>query len=465
MNAMRLAGAAQLLGADLIGRDGAIGGISTDSRGLSSGDLFVAIRGERFDGHDFVLMARDRDACGVMVDHRMAVDLTQIVVPDTRVALGRFAALWLEHVRSCRREPLRLAALTGSNGKTTVKEMLAAILRNCGEVLATRGNLNNEIGLPLTLLRLLERHDYAVVEMGANHPGEIAYLAGLACPDVALVTNVGPAHLAGFGDLNGVARAKGEIYQGLRPGGAAVINRDEPYASYWKTLVGSGRIIEFGLDQNAEVSGRVLDSSRNRFRLRIDDREIDIDLPLPGLHNVRNALGAAAAGFALGATPETIRAGLERVSPVSGRLQQLSGRDGSTVVNDTYNANPASLQAAMNVVGAWQGTRWLVLGDMGELGSDTATLHAQAGIQARQAGFERLFALGEHSREAATAFGANGLHFAGMDELLESVTGTLAIAGDAPIILVKGSRSMRMERAVAALTTGPDRNSASGERS
>ena len=462
---MRLADAAQLLGAELIGPDGAIDGISTDSRDLSSGDLFVAIRGERFDGHDFVLMARDRDACGVMVDHRLAVDLTQIVVPDTRVALGRFSALWVEHVRSCRCAPVRIAALTGSNGKTTVKEMLAAILRNCGEVLATRGNLNNEIGLPLTLLRLVEGHDYAVVEMGANHPGEIAYLAGLACPDVALVTNVGPAHLAGFGDLNGVARAKGEIYQGLRPDGVAVINRDEPYASYWKTLVGSRRIMEFGLDPNAEVSGRVLDPSRNRFRLRIDGRDIDIELSLPGLHNVRNALGAAAASFALGATPETIRAGLERVSPVSGRMQQLSGRGGSTIVNDTYNANPASLQAAMNVVGAWQGARWLVLGDMGELGSDTAALHAQAGIQARQAGFERLFALGEQSREAAAAFGANGLHFEGMDELLESVTGTLATARDAPIILVKGSRSMRMERAVAALTIGPDRNSLSGGRS
>jgi UDP-N-acetylmuramoyl-tripeptide--D-alanyl-D-alanine ligase len=359
---------------------------------------------------------------------------------------------------------VRIAALTGSNGKTTVKEMLAAILRNCGEVLATRGNLNNEIGLPSTLLRLVEGHDYAVVEMGANHPGEIAYLAGLACPDVALVTNVGPAHLAGFGDLNGVARAKGEIYQGLRPDGVAVINRDEPYASYWKTLVGSRRSIEFGLDPDAEVSGRVLDSSRNRFRLRIDGRYIDIELPLPGLHNVRNALGAAAASFALGATPESIRAGLEQVSPVSGRLQQLSGRGGSTVVNDTYNANPASLQAAMNVVGAWRGARWLVLGDMGELGRETATLHAQAGIQARQAGFERLFALGEYSREAAAAFGANGLHFEAMDELLESVAGTLATARDAPIILVKGSRSMRMERAVAALTTGPDRNSTSGER-
>lgn len=445
MATMSLAEATRLLNGERTGMDAEFSAISTDSRRLQPGELFVALQGPTFDGHDFVAMARQRQACGALVSRLLAIDLPQIRVADTRLALGQLAAAWRERFFNG-----PLLALTGSNGKTTVKEMLTAILGGRGKVLATSGNLNNDIGMPLTLLRLKEEHDYAVIEMGANHAGEIAYLTALARPDVAIVNNAAPAHLEGFGDLDGVAWAKGEIFQGLGPAGIAIINRDDPYADCWRGLAKGRRIIDFGLDPRAKVSGEVLSDSPNCFRLSVADRAVEIALPLPGRHNVGNALAAAAASLAVGATLDDIRRGLEGVRAVTGRLQSLPGLHGATLINDTYNANPASLAAALSAVGS-AGRAWLVLGDMAELGPKAGDLHEQAGHQARTAGFERLYALGGYSQRAVLAFGRGGSHFQTAEALIHALTEALAKTPVKPTLLIKGSRGMRMERIVQAL--------------
>lgn len=442
---LRLSAAAGLVNGVVVSDDVAFTAVGTDSRRLSAGMLFVALVGPHFDGHDFVAAARERGACAALVSRPVADPLPQLQVADTRLALGRLAAAW----RSRFTGPL--IALTGSNGKTTLKEMIAAILRRRGPTLATEGNLNNDIGVPLTLLRLSGEHAYAVVEMGANHHDEIAYLTALARPDVAIVNNAGPCHLEGFGDVAGVARGKGEIFQGLGADGVAVINRDDPYADYWASLNPGRRIVDFGLDRTAAVQGQILDPVSNRFRLRSTAGTIDVALPLPGRHNVRNALAAAAATLAVGATLDDVRQGLESLRGVGGRMQSLQGRHGGAVIHDAYNANPASLAAALQAVGAEPGRKWLVLGDMRELGPAADELHAGSGRDARAAGFERLYALGEHSRAAALAFGA-GRHFTSVDALIAELTADLRGDGDSPpVVLVKGSRGMRMERVVAAL--------------
>ena len=445
---LRLRETALLLDGEASGADVAFTTVSTDSRQLSVGALFVALTGPNFDGHDFVAAARERGAVAALVSRPVAGPLPQLRVADTRLALGRLAAAW----RSRFTGPL--IALTGSNGKTTLKEMIAIILRGRGPTLATEGNLNNDIGVPLTLLWLNDEHAHAVIEMGANHPGEIAYLTGLAQPDVAVINNAGPCHLEGFGDVAGVARAKGEIFQGLRPEGVAVINRDDEYADYWAGLNPGRRIVDFGLDRSAAVRGEILDSACNRFRLSVAGDDITIQLPLPGRHNVRNALAAAAAALAVGATLADVRRGLESLHGVGGRLQRLPGRHGGAVIHDAYNANPASLAAALEAVGAGPGRKWLVLGDMRELGPAADALHARSGHEARSAGFERLYALGEHSRAAVAAFGTGASHFENVDALVADLNHDLHQGGEPAVVLVKGSRGMRMERVVTALMAG-----------
>ena len=445
MIAWTLAAIAPLLDGDLLGPDARLSSVGIDSRRLGPGGLFVALRGAHHDGHEFLAQARQRGAAAALVDRPVAVDLPQLRVADTRLALGRLGAAWR------RRFTGPLLALTGSNGKTTVKEMLAAILRRRGRVLATAGNLNNDLGVPLTLLEL-DAEDYAVLELGANHPGEIAWLTDLARPDVALITNAGPAHLAGFGDLDGVARAKGEIYRGLGPDGVAIVNRDDAYADYWAALAGGRRRLDFGLERPAQVRGQILDRSRHRFRLSAFGRQCEIELPLPGEHNVRNALAAAAAALAVGANLADIKQGLEGMPAVAGRLQRLPGPAGVTLIHDAYNANPASLAAALHTLGAEAGVHWLVLGDMAELGPNAADLHAQAGRQARQAGFQRCFALGEHSRRAVERFGPGGGHYDSAEALLQALRQALATTPAPPTVLIKGSRCMRLERIVQALT-------------
>jgi UDP-N-acetylmuramoyl-tripeptide--D-alanyl-D-alanine ligase len=441
---MRLSEAALLLAGELTGEDVSFTGINTDTRSLTAGELFVALQGPHFDGHDFVIKAREQGAAGAIVSRFIADALPQVLVADTRLALGRLSAAWRGRFSGT------VIALTGSNGKTTVKEMIRSILAVKHNVLATKGNLNNDIGVPLTLSRL-GNESYAVIEMGANHQGEIAYLCQLARPDVTLITNAGSAHLEGFGGLDGVAKGKGEIFQGLGPHGVAIVNRDDAYADYWINLIGQRRFIDFGLDRPAQVQGYIVDASCNRIQLTFEKQSLTFELPLPGDHNVRNALAAAAVALAVGVSLADIQQGLLEIKPVGGRLQVFSGHQGCTLIHDAYNANPSSLAAALATVGAANATKWLVLGDMTELGAQAEVCHEEAGIQARKAGFQRCYGTGSLSRHTVTGFGQGGTHCETVETLIETLREAVASVTSKPTLLIKGSRSMRMEQVVEAL--------------
>jgi UDP-N-acetylmuramoyl-tripeptide--D-alanyl-D-alanine ligase len=443
MMAMQLSEAARVLDARLSGENIAFRGISTDTRKLAPGSLYVALQGPNFDGHAFVDDARDQGAAAAAVSRRCDSLLPQMEVTDTRLALGQLGAFWRQQFS------LPVVAITGSNGKTTVRAMIESILSTCGRVLSTQGNLNNDIGLPLTLARLGPEDQYAVLEMGANHHGEINYLAGLAQPSIAVVTNAGPAHLEGFGDVEGVARAKGELFIRLGASGTAIINADDDFAPLWRSLASHCRIVEFGIDADAGVTAEWSGDIRGSdVRLRTDRGEIDFRLPLPGRHNIMNALAACAVSLAAGADLAAVRRGLESLSAVAGRFNVHVLSDDITLIDDTYNANPESLQAALEVLTLSGDDSWLVLGDMGELGATAAGLHAAVGRKARAAGVTRLYGLGELAGQAVAAFDGPGGAFSTLDELLDAMRAELS----GPLhILVKGSRSMRMERVVAAL--------------
>jgi len=443
MMAMQLSQAAQVLDGRLSGEDVAFRGISTDTRTLAPGSLYIALQGPNFDGHAFVEAAREQGAAAAAVSRACDTSLPQMEVLDTRLALGRLGAFWRQQFS------LPVVAITGSNGKTTVRAMTDAILSGCGHALSTQGNLNNDIGLPLTLARLGPDDQYAVLELGANHPGEIDYLARLAQATIAVVTNAGPAHLEGFGDLEGVARAKGELFARLDAAGTAVINADDAFAPLWRSLASHCRIVDFGMDSNAAVTAEWSGDSRGSdVFLKTAQGEIELRLPLPGRHNVMNALAASAAAQAAGADLSAIKRGLESLSPVAGRFNIHSLPGGITVIDDTYNANPESLQAALDVLTLSDDDSWLVLGDMGELGATAAELHAAAGRKARAVGVTRLYGLGELAQQAVASFDGPGGAFLTMDELLEALHGDLS----GPLhILVKGSRSMGMEQVVIAL--------------
>jgi len=425
----------------------AISGVTTDSRRISAGDLFVALVGERFDGHEFVAESMRRGAVAALVSRRVQADLPipQVVVEDTRLALGRLARHWRN------RFAMPLVALTGSNGKTTVKEMLAAILAaHCASrepVLATEGNYNNDIGMPLTLLRLRDSHRYAVIEMGMNHEREIDYLTRIAQPDVALVNNAHRAHVGLLGDVKAVARAKGEIYAGLSPSGIALVNEDDAFAEYWKGLNKGRRIVTFGLSPSADVHATV-DGDQARFVTPFD--AFALDLQVAGEHNLRNAVAACAAAHALEIPPHAIQRGLAGFAGVPGRLQRRKGRAGATVIDDTYNANPESMKAAIAVLARESGRRILAMGDMGELGNEAAAMHAEVGAYAKAMGIEELLAVGGDSRDAVKAFGTGGRHLPTIEALIEELNGR----GPDATILVKGSRFMRMERVADALEGG-----------
>ncbi len=446
MMAMPLSAAARVLDARQVGEDVQFQGVSTDTRTLAAGNLFVALRGPHFDGHQYLEQARARGAAAAAVSQTQAIDLPQLQVEDTRLALGALAAHWR------RRFELPLVAVTGSNGKTTVKEMLAAILRGCGNTLVTQGNFNNDIGVPHTLFGIGPEHDYAVLELGANHAGEIAYLTGLVQPQVALINNAGPAHLEGFGSIEGVARAKGEIFSHAGPATTCVINADDVYADLWRELAAPRPMVSFGLDREADVSAEWRgDINGSDLRLRTPQGVADVRLALPGRHNVMNALAAAGAASALGIAVEAIAAGLAEVRAVKGRWQPVSGINGVRVIDDTYNANPASLEAGLALLAAADGERWLVLGDMGELGESGQRLHSDTGSAARRAGVTRVFTLGELAALAARAFGSGACAYASVETL---VTDLRAALRPGVTLLVKGSRSMQMERVVGALLAG-----------
>ena len=462
MSMMRLSEAARAISAELRGEDRVFEAVSTDTRALAPQALFVALKGDRFDGHDFLELAQEKRAAGAMVgktglrneDRGLSDRLPMLVVDDTKKSLGRLAAHWRGKFS------MPLVALTGSNGKTTVKEMLASILREAcltqspaldpySSVLATRGNLNNDIGVPLTLLGLKGGHRYAVIELGMNHAGEIRYLAGLAAPDVALVNNAGPAHIEFFDSVEAIARAKGEIFEGLKPGGTAVINADDRHAAIWRELAAGKRVVDFGIERPAAVTATYrLSWLESEIVVKLPQGEARVVLKAPGVHNVRNALAASAAAVALKVPAPAIARGLERYAGIKGRLQKKNGLSGATLIDDTYNANPESVRAAIAVLAQASGEKLLVLGDMGELGPNASELHAEAGRHAREQGVGRLLTLGEASAHATRAFGAGARHFTRIEDLLAEAGSALAPGVTA---LIKGSRFMQMERVVAAL--------------
>ena len=417
--------------------------ISTDTRTVSAGSLFLALQGERFDAHDFAAQAADKDAVAIVVSRPQPdVSLPQILVADTRIALGQIAA-WVRNQLD-----LQIVAITGSCGKTTVKEMCAAILRQSAPVLATQGNLNNEIGVPQTLLRLTPDERYAVVELGANHPGEIAWTTSLVKPDVAVINNVAAAHLAGFGSLRGVAVAKTEIFSGLSETGTAIINADSEFYDWWREIL-SVRTLSFGVE-NPKADFRAENIEQNEagiasFMLICPLGRIAIQLPVPGLHNVSNALAAAAVTTSLGLSLEQVKSGLMTMVPVKGRfcVQKLS--DSVTVIDDTYNASVQSVMAAIDTLSVMPGHRVLVFGDMGELGADAATLHRQIGEHAKAKKLDTVLTIGELSRNTAEA--ASGQHFVNKESLYQALQQLMQ--QQRPVtILAKGARSARMEDVV-----------------
>ncbi|MEO5573247.1 MAG: UDP-N-acetylmuramoyl-tripeptide--D-alanyl-D-alanine ligase [Gammaproteobacteria bacterium] len=448
---MRLSQAAQAINATLCGADVEFCGVSTDTRSLQTDNLFVALTGPHFDAHDFLAQAHGKGAAAAMLNNAASDALPVLVVADTRASLARLAAHWR------RQFTVPVIAVTGSNGKTTVKEMIAAIFNQIGPTLVTQGNLNNDIGLPLTLLRLDASHRFAVIEMGANHPGEIAHLTAITRPNVALINNAGPAHLEGFLTLAGVARAKGEIFAGLATQGTAILNADDVFSGLWRELIGDQRCLSFGLEAPADVSAHwKMHDDGSQLELHTPAGDIAIRLPLPGRHNVMNALAASAAALAAGAGLNEIKRGLEAIQPVKGRLQIKSGLHGTRIIDDTYNANPGSLGAALEVLASSPDATWLVLGDMAELGDDAGALHEAAGQQALAAGIDRLFTVGEFSRRAAQQFGSSARHFVTQDELIAGLRDELNAAQPFAVsVLIKGSRSAGMERVVAVLTVPP----------
>ena len=441
------------VGGDLCGPDRAIAGVSTDTRTVAPGQLFVALRGERFDGHDFLEQAVTAGAGALLVTDgaRIPAGASALVVADTRLALGRLAAAWRAGFE------IPVIAVTGSNGKTTTQEMIAAILRRqYGDtVLATRGNLNNDIGLPLTLLGLAAGQRAAVIEMGMNHPGEIAYLTQIGAPTVAVVTNAQRAHLAGMGDMNQIAREKGSIFAGLGAGGVAVVNADDAYAGLWRRMAGRNPLLTFGIERAADVRAVVRQQGLTTLlSLWTPVGQAELKLAVPGRHNARNALAAAAACLAAGIPLAAVVAGLEGFAGLKGRLQRRQGRAGAVVLDDTYNANPDSVRAGIDVLAATIGRKVLVLGDMGEIGEASGQYHDEIGGYAKSQGVDRLLAFGDASQQAVRNFGEGARHFCDIEKLIAAVNKQL---GPETTVLVKGSRFMKMER-VADAIVGEEKN-------
>ena len=443
MNAT-LASVAQSMRGTLHGADCPFDGVSTDSRTLRRGELFFALSGPNFDGGEFVSQASDKGAAGAVVKSVVEDDVAQITVDDTRLALGRLGATWRQS------HAATVVGVTGSNGKTTIKEMIAACLSQIAPTLATAGNLNNDIGMPLMLLRIDSSHRYAVLEMGANHAGEIGYLTSLARPDVVVISNAGVAHLEGYGSITGIAHGKGEILQSDTRPQFAILNAEDEFYQYWLSLVDDIEILSFGLGEGADVHADhiVAEKGSTSFRLHLPAAVVDLTLPLAGIHNVRNACAAAAVATALGVSPEQIRNAFESIEPVAGRLQPVAGRNGAVVYDDSYNANPESVCAAGDFLATLSGRNWLVLGDMFELGENADQLHFDTGKALADCRVDRVFAIGDLSKHTIRGFGDDGEWFASIDDLIASVMAD--ISADVTI-LIKGSRGMRMERVVEAL--------------
>lgn len=420
--------------------------VSTDSRKIHNGDLFIAIRGDRFDGHDFIAAVADSGACAAVVEKRQQGDFPQLVVDNPVAALGELGVLNRERFAG------KLIAITGSSGKTTVKEMLASILATQGKVLATRGNLNNHLGVPLTLLQIGSEHRFAVIEMGASAVGEIAYLVQLARPQVSVVNNVGTAHVGGFGSVANIAKGKAEIYQGLSDDGVAVINLDDAFSGEWLEQNRDRQRLTFSVGKAADVMAMDIKANHAQqyaFVLRYGPQNLSVTLSLVGRHNVANAMAAATCALAAGVEMDAIKRGLESVQAVSGRMQVKTGSAGACVIDDTYNANPASVRAAIDALSGMQGKKVLVLGYMAELGDLSLSLHSDVGAYARQQGIDVLFSVGDNTQACIKAFGDGARWFADKPSLVDAC---VALAAKDVVFLVKGSRSAGMEQVVEKIT-------------
>lgn len=448
---MTLAQAANILGLavpHIEYREMEFHGISIDTRTLQPDNLFIAIPGTHVDGHDFVDEAYKKGAAMALVTRQVESPLSQIVVKDTTAALGKLGAAWRNQFT------IPVIAITGSNGKTTLKNMIALILIAACEgdetqVLATQGTLNNHIGLPLTLARLHAKHRYAAIEIGMNHFGEIEYLAKFTRPNAAVITNAAAAHLEGVGNVEGVACAKAEIFLGLQNDGTAILNHDDTYFDYWRKQIGNKKYLSFGFSDGANVTAVLHETAQTRcITLYTPKGHIDVNLPLLGKHNALNSLAAAAAALAIGIDLNAIKSGLENIKPAPGRLQLHTLTNGVNIIDDTYNANPFSLQAAVDTLASFAGKKILVLGDMKELGNEAKSLHQMAGEKIRQAGIDYLFTYGELSSNTAHAFGEGAYHFNEQEKLVNALKPFLH---NATTILIKGSRSMCMEKVVTGL--------------
>jgi UDP-N-acetylmuramoyl-tripeptide--D-alanyl-D-alanine ligase len=443
--------AAHAVGGELVGEDRPFGCVSTDSRTLKPGSLFVPLRGPNFDGSAFVQAAAAQGAIGALVERAASVQLPQIVVPNALHALQALAKGWRAGFS------LPVVAVAGSNGKTTAKEMTAAVLARMGLVMATHGNLNNHIGVPVTLMRLEASHRSAVIEMGANRVGDVAELMAIAQPTVGLITNAGAEHLEGFGNLDGVAKGEGETVSCLKPDGTAIINADDAYAGYWRANSGAKRVITFGVHHGADFAAKNIFQGiergefATRFTLVCPLGERAVMLKAGGAHNIGNALAAAAAASAAGASLDDIALGLADFRAVPGRLQLKAGTRGSWIIDDSYNANPSSVRAGLEVLRSLTGATWLVLGDMAELGESSQDSHAHIGTYARDCGVKRMFAVGPLSSRAVETFGPGGEWFADSDSLTRRLQAELS---PGVTVLIKGSRINRLERVVQALTGG-----------
>ncbi|RUO80084.1 UDP-N-acetylmuramoyl-tripeptide--D-alanyl-D-alanine ligase [Idiomarina tyrosinivorans] len=450
MISVTLAWIAEAVGGQLVNQSVTVDKVSTDTRGDLEGALFIALRGQHFDAHRFVNQAVERGAKALLVEQQQPLSIPQVVVADTRHALGLLGAAVKREVQP------KTVAITGSNGKTTVKEMIATIMRQKYSVLATKGNLNNDIGVPLTLLALQPEHQIAVIEMGANHPGEIAYTTQLAQPDVAILNNVSAAHIEGFGSVYGVARAKTEIFKGLPEQGIGIVSADSEYLPCWKNALAKHQLLTTSDQQVADVYGSEIelgDDGMVRFTLHANQQHQAVALPLPGRHNVRNALSAAAACLALGCDLETIATGLASMKAVQGRLNIIQLMPGVRLIDDTYNASVASTKAALDLLANYSGYRILVLGDMGELGPDARAYHEEIGAHGIAVGIDNLYTLGVLSQSASEVFnGHGGKHFSTLSQLIDALSERIAEKPEQGItILVKGSRASHMERVVTVL--------------
>jgi len=438
---------AEISAGELHGQDCSIDDVTTDTRKVVKGSLFVALVGERFDAHNFADEAIANGAVALLVNKPLPVGVPQVVVADTRIAFGQIAA-WVRQQSN-----VRVVGLTGSSGKTSVKEMTAAILRQCGETLYTAGNLNNDIGVPMTLLRLTDHHDYAVIEMGANHQGEIAYTTSLVRPEAALVNNLSAAHLEGFGSLAGVAKAKGEIFGGLPVHGTAIVNADSNDLANWQHQFGDKTLWRFSPHPMADAEFRaseiVLRADATLFTLHTPRGDVAIELPLPGRHNVANALAAAALALAIDAPLSAIQAGLKTLQPVPGRLFPIRLSASKLLLDDSYNANVGSMTAAAQVLGDMPGYRVMVVGDMAELGDEAEACHRQVGEAAKAAGVDCVLSVGELSQLIGESSG-RGEHFATKTQLIERLHALMSQHQDMTI-LIKGSRSAAMEQVVQSL--------------